>query len=219
MPRKNKERAAHRPHRIPQQARARATFDSILDAAERLLGKHGYAAVTTNHIADTAGVGIGSLYEYFPDKDAIVAEVARRTVDAIIVEIASGLLTTDPTDPRAALRAWLHAMFAAVGARRDIVRVLWREVPFLWELDEIRALPDRILALARQARRTDAEPPFDNLEAATFLLTVMVSQAVITTSIACPPPLTEQEVERTLVQMLEKLVFPEATPSARPRSE
>lgn len=193
---------------MPRSARGAATFETILIAAERLLGRHGYAAVTTNHVADTAGVGIGSLYEYFPDKDAIVAEVARRTVQSILDEIAAAFLATPLDDPRAALRAWVRAMFAAVRARRDTVRVLWREVPFLWDLAEIRDLPERMLALARSARLPGTAPTSPaELEAATFLLTVMVSQAVITATIALPSTVSAEVAEETLARMLETLVL------------
>lgn len=56
----------------PSQARSRDTFKSILEAAARLLARNGYAATTTNQVAHKAGVSIGTLYEYFPNKDAIV---------------------------------------------------------------------------------------------------------------------------------------------------
>ena len=55
-----------------------ATVDAILEAAARVLIDHGYAAANTNVIAARAGVSIGSLYEYFPGKEAIFAELRRR---------------------------------------------------------------------------------------------------------------------------------------------
>lgn len=213
MSSKRKPKSDHRPHRIPTQARARATFDAIVDATEQLLAKHGYAAITTNHVADTAGVAIGSLYEYFPDKDAIVAQVARRTVQRILEEIAAAFLRLDPSDPPAALAAWVHAMFVAVGSRRELVRVLSREVPFLWDLEEIRALPEQMIALAKVTRLPGGAepPPAVNVEAATFLLTVMVSQAVIASAVDRPASIPEEDVERALTQMLTTLVLARAT--------
>lgn len=62
----------------PTQGRALATVDAILEAAARILVDAGYAAASTNHIADRAGVSVGSLYEYFPGKEAIFAELRRR---------------------------------------------------------------------------------------------------------------------------------------------
>lgn len=64
----------------PRQARARQTVAAILDAAAELFARDGYAAVTTNHVAARAGVSIGSLYQYFGDKDELVAALAERHV-------------------------------------------------------------------------------------------------------------------------------------------
>ena len=64
--------------KTPAQARSRATIDAILTAATRLLFEIGYEKTTTNKIAEVAGVSIGSLYEYFPGKEAIFVEIRRR---------------------------------------------------------------------------------------------------------------------------------------------
>jgi AcrR family transcriptional regulator len=69
-----------KPRRKPRQDRSRQTVDAILEAAAQVFERHGYAAGTTNRIAQRAGVSIGSLYQYFPNKDAIVMELARRHI-------------------------------------------------------------------------------------------------------------------------------------------
>src|SRR5436305_14701526 len=76
------------PRRIPRQPRARVTRDAILQAAAHLLAARGWEASTTNHIAERAGVSIGSLYKYFPNKSSILAEVARRRIDAEVTALA-----------------------------------------------------------------------------------------------------------------------------------
>jgi len=64
--------------RRPRQARAQATVDSILEAAAQVLQRAGHDGFNTNAVAERAGVSIGTLYQYFPDKDAILVAVARR---------------------------------------------------------------------------------------------------------------------------------------------
>ena len=64
--------------KTPVQARSKATVDAILGAATGLLFKIGYEKTSTNRIAEATGVSIGSLYEYFPGKDAIYLEIRRR---------------------------------------------------------------------------------------------------------------------------------------------
>ncbi len=60
------------PRKLPKQARSGATVEAILEAAAQIFERHGYAAGTTNRIAERAGVSIGPLYQYFPNKDAIL---------------------------------------------------------------------------------------------------------------------------------------------------
>jgi AcrR family transcriptional regulator len=69
------------PRRKPRQVRAELTRDRILTAAAHVFAEHGYAAGTTNRIAERARVSIGSLYQYFPNKDAILAELLVRHID------------------------------------------------------------------------------------------------------------------------------------------
>jgi len=57
----------------PRQARSKQMVDAILQAAAETFARHGYARATTNKIAERAGVSIGSLYQYFPNKDALLA--------------------------------------------------------------------------------------------------------------------------------------------------
>src|ERR1700681_4876663 len=68
----------------PQQERSRALVDSILEAAARILSARRLHEISTNHIAEVAGVGIGSLYQYFDSKEAIAESLLERhQVDSI----------------------------------------------------------------------------------------------------------------------------------------
>lgn len=66
------------PRKRPQQGRARATYDAIVDAAARIVAERGLAGFNTNAVAERAGVSIGSLYQYFPNKDAVMAALIVR---------------------------------------------------------------------------------------------------------------------------------------------
>jgi len=68
------------PRKIPRQERAQFTVDAILQAAAYILTKAGWDGFTTNAVAERAGVNIASLYQYFPNKEAIVVELQRRHV-------------------------------------------------------------------------------------------------------------------------------------------
>ena len=62
----------------PRQERSRDTVEAIVEASARILGRRGWAGLTTNGVAEAAGVSIGSLYQYFPNKLALVEAVRRR---------------------------------------------------------------------------------------------------------------------------------------------
>ncbi|WP_373354125.1 TetR/AcrR family transcriptional regulator [Pseudoroseicyclus sp. CXY001] len=79
--------AAPEPKKIPKQARAIATCAAIVEAAARILEEQGPEALTTNRIAERAGVGIGTLYQYFPDKHAILVSLIRRERGALLSEL------------------------------------------------------------------------------------------------------------------------------------
>jgi AcrR family transcriptional regulator len=66
--------------KAPTQPRARVTVDCILQAAELIISKKGYEYATTNYIAQVAGVSIGTVYQYFPRKEAIVAALLENLV-------------------------------------------------------------------------------------------------------------------------------------------
>lgn len=79
----------------PVQARSRARVDAILDAADLVFLQRGYAAATTNHVAAAAGTSIGSLYRFFPDKEALLVALAQR-YGARMLEIAREVTPEDP---------------------------------------------------------------------------------------------------------------------------
>jgi AcrR family transcriptional regulator len=78
--------------RTPRQARAESTVEAIFDATFQLLETGGVEALTTNHIAQRAGVSIGTLYQYFSGKPAILAAMAQRRAEAARATIAQTLI-------------------------------------------------------------------------------------------------------------------------------
>ncbi|MGC7101028.1 TetR/AcrR family transcriptional regulator [Amycolatopsis lurida] len=87
-----------RPRKIPSQQRSRFTYEVILQAAARVFDAEGMAA-TTNRIAERAGVSVGSLYQYFPDKQALLHELASRHLDHAETAFADALDRIRTTRP------------------------------------------------------------------------------------------------------------------------
>lgn len=79
------------PRRSPVQGRAQATVEAILKAAAQILARHGVEAATTNAIAERAGVSVGSLYQYFANREALLNELVKRHVEAMQAVLGAAL--------------------------------------------------------------------------------------------------------------------------------
>ena len=86
------------PRKFPRQERSRRTVDRILEAAAQVLHDAGYTSATTNDIALEAGISVGSLYQYFPNKDAILVALTRRHIDSATAGLVSLVLALSPED-------------------------------------------------------------------------------------------------------------------------
>lgn len=107
------------PRRMPQQARSKERVDRILDAAAQLLSEEGYNAVKTNHIAKRAGVSIGSVYQFFPNRFAIFHALAERYRGRITEVLAEYI------GPGAADLPWEEALDGTINALADLWRTEW----------------------------------------------------------------------------------------------
>jgi AcrR family transcriptional regulator len=85
--------------KTPRQRRSEATVEAVLEAAARILETQGLAGYNTNDIARVAGISVGSLYQYFPNKDAITSALVVREMDAL-GRALEGLMGTAPGRPR-----------------------------------------------------------------------------------------------------------------------
>jgi AcrR family transcriptional regulator len=161
MPRASTARLA--PRRRPRQARAQETTRAILDAAARVFSAHGYAAGTTNRIAEAAGVSIGSLYEYFPNKDAILVALMERHIVEGEAEMRALVARTPVGSLRVQVRTFVQAMIALHAQAPRLHRVLFEEAPVpapVWRTlaaMEQRMVADveRYLATQREVRVRD----------------------------------------------------------------
>ncbi|TPM37176.1 TetR/AcrR family transcriptional regulator [Mesorhizobium sp. B2-3-4] len=111
----------------PRQARSRATVETILEAGTRILSDEGWAGFTTNRVADLAGVSIGSLYQYFPDKLSLVDAIRRRHLDDCLAVMRES--RADGLSPVQFVANLVRAMVAAHGIHPGLHRVLLDEAP------------------------------------------------------------------------------------------
>jgi AcrR family transcriptional regulator len=113
------EQQAPRVRREPRQARSRARVAQILAAADGILSREGFEALTVRRIAQDAGVPVGSIYQFFPDKAAVVDALAHGYIgefDAAIARLVEG--AQDPEDPE----AWADPVGRLVDEFADLYR-------------------------------------------------------------------------------------------------
>lgn len=193
----------------PRQARAQLMVESLLDSTAQILTADGYGALTTNHVAEVAGVSIGSIYEYFPNKQSLVAATLARAIREIVAEVSTSLRTALALEdqPRAGIDHWMREMMTALEKRGDLLRVALREVPFLWDIPELRTLSHTLQHIAQEGRsKSERVIRFEDPEASTYLIMSMVWAAILQTVLYRPAHLSRARLTRTLVDMILKLL-------------
>jgi AcrR family transcriptional regulator len=195
------------PRKLPEQDRSRATVEAIVDAAARVLVKHGYDAFTTNRVAEKAGVSVGSLYQYFPNKDALLGELMRRHVEEIErgVQDMAELARTAPLAE--VIRVGIEHNTRAHMIDPALHRVLSEQVPRLGQLDWMTAFTERMESRVRgmlEARR--AEIVVQDIDLAVYIVTrtveAVVHNAVTDRSKDLASGALAEEVTRMLVGFL-----------------
>ena len=99
----------HQPRKQARQARSRVTQTAIVEATARLLESQGRNGLTTNAIAERAGVSVGSLYQYFPNKEAILATLIRDKRQKLLKGMQQAVLETQDASPADAVEALIRA--------------------------------------------------------------------------------------------------------------
>lgn len=105
----NKMQHSLNPRKAPRQARALATHDAILEAAAQIIGAGGLSAFNTNAVAERAGVSIGSLYQYFGNKDALMVALIHRQQQRQLQSVASAAIAIGDADLPTVIRTIVRA--------------------------------------------------------------------------------------------------------------
>jgi AcrR family transcriptional regulator len=117
------------PRKMPRQSRSKATVDALVEAATRVLGAEGYERANVNRIAEVAGVSVGSLYQYFPTKEALVGAVAKKLAADMLAVFQDGLPELATADTAAAVRGIVARALAAFRVNPRVRRAILEEAP------------------------------------------------------------------------------------------
>jgi AcrR family transcriptional regulator len=141
------------PRKRPTQRRSQQTVDAILEAGARVFAQRGFAGGTTNAIAETAGVSVGSLYEYFPNKGAILVAIAQRLLDQMIADVQRAIADGSADEPLAELLGrFVRTMLRVHESDPELHGVLFAEAPHPSELHACVLQMEETLAHTIEAR-------------------------------------------------------------------
>lgn len=195
------------PKKRPTQARSQATFDALVDACTWLLPRRGYAGTTTNRIAERAGVGIASLYEYFPGKDAIVAQVAERLVDRVLARLADGAEHVMAAGEGDAVRVWIEWIHETVAREKALVAVFRDQVPYTDQLEPVQATSAKLVQFSQQVRlRAGGFVRRELSDASLQLLINLVTSTILQIVLDPPDGVTRRELLDELIRRVEEWI-------------
>lgn len=156
------------PRKRPAQRRSAATVEAILEAAARILETAGFEGYTTNAVAERAGVSIGSLYQYFPNRDALTAALIDRETATLVADVQEA---GKAPSCEGTLRLLIRGAVRHQTRRPVLARLIDFEERRLPLGEREQHVADTIVAILREAfTRADAPPLADPATAAADVL-------------------------------------------------
>ncbi len=185
-----------KPRKRPIQARSEVTVAAMLDASIHVLLAVGYRKLTTTLVAERAGVSVGSLYQYFPNRQALLAAVVERHLDELVDLVEADCQKLRGAKLAALARGLVDAFIAAKWNRHEVTRAMHEPLADvggaeLIEASALRAVDivANLLAICPDAEWDDVRP--------VALFVVMASTSLIQTAIAGAARSLDREALRT----------------------
>jgi len=164
-----------KPRKDASQERSRATVDALVEATARILIRDGFDRASTNRIAEMAGVSVGSLYQYFPGKEALVAAVIERHQREILQTVRRELAEAMDLPLAKSVRKLVAAAVKAHRVDPRLHRVLAEQIPRVGKLEDVGTFNRENYALFRNyLEKHRDELHIDDLELASFICVTSV---------------------------------------------
>jgi AcrR family transcriptional regulator len=198
---------ATKPRKHASQERSRATVDALIEATARILVREGFDSASTNRIAEQAGVSVGSLYQYFPGKEALVAAViARHRKD--LMRVARGVLAEVEGLPlEQAVRRMVTAGVKAHSHDPQLHRVLAEQMPRSGKLGNVDVFdPENYALFKRYLESRRSELRALDLDLAAFVCVTSI-EALTHTAVLHRSEFLSDEAVGTLVDEATRLVL------------
>jgi len=191
------------PRKLPQQDRSRITVEAILEATAHILTEEGYDKASTNRIAERAGVSIGSLYQYFPNKESLMAALMEQHSNEIAELVESKLSPLFDKPLTMVIPELIRAVIAAHAINPRLHQVLNEEIPRSERLRQMQQAEERIVGLLRAylEQWSDRIHP-KNLEMTVFILERTVESLCHSAVIEHPDFMINTQFEQEVTNLL-----------------
>jgi len=197
------------PRKEPSQERSRVTYEAIVAATARVLVKDGYDALSTNRVAREAGVSVGSLYQYFPGKEALVAAVMEQHAARMQAHIEERLANVGASGPLEVATELIRAMLEAQRKEPRLHRALAEQVPRIGALrrqHELYTRYERLIAAWMEGNREHVE--VRDIEIAAFVLVAAVEGLVNRVQLDRPELVASGKIEEHILRLALAYVSP-----------
>jgi AcrR family transcriptional regulator len=204
-----KKSPAHEPKKHPQQERSRATVDYILEAAAQILSQDGAYRLSTNRIAKKAGVAVASLYQYFPNKEAIVNALFEMQLSEERREFTTRSAGLNDEPVREAIRVGIQSTIDVHARKPKLVTSILQSIPFLGGAEAlIRARQLVVEWVTETMRRRRGElRSSKNLEMRAFLVVHAIEGVIHDAASERPEYLTDPVFADELVEMVDRFLL------------
>jgi AcrR family transcriptional regulator len=198
--------AATKPRKTASQQRSRATVDALVEATARILVGEGFDKASTNRIAAVAGVSVGSLYQYFPGKEALVAAVIERHQREIMQTVRSELAQVLGQPVHEAVRKLVAVAVKAHRVDPKLHRVLAEQIPRVGTPGKLEnyARENRILFRTYLEDHRD-ELRVDDLDLASFVCVTSI-EALTHNAVLHHPRMFSDQAMEALIDECARLV-------------
>jgi AcrR family transcriptional regulator len=200
----------------PQQARSKATVTAVLDATIRILDREGPDAATTTRVAEVAGISIGTLYQYFSHRDAILDALQDREFERAMELMERVLGAAGTVGPaRDVAREVIRGLLALYAEAPALHRVLALEGLRVTPAHRVHAFDMRVIAVVRTFLSTSSLPiRRKNLDAAAFVVFQSVRASMLARMLEQPPGLDDDTLAEELTDMVLRYLVADSPASA-----
>lgn len=189
------------PRKTPRQARAAFTLDAIFEATIQLLVADGMHRLTTTKVAERAGVSVGTMYQYFPHKEALVYALNERYLEALAARIETTCQACQGRPIAEMVEALIDTYWRAKMERADVTRALYRSVAELDNQAMIDAFASRANAATSAMLASASDARFTDLKNVNLTLVTVVFGAVRNAFERNLRPTEARKLRRQLVVM------------------